>query len=164
MCTDSTYYSCSMPVDHVYFEDDNIVLTQIYGKLTPIELLGHVETMGELCSHNEAVIELVDCRLCSDTTEMTGASLMSVASLEQGQPWADGSKCAIVVDTELHYGLARIYATIASETRMQANVFYSLDEAINWLGIEQYKLDIEACHEKIKAGLIRSSCRSPSAA
>jgi len=140
-----------MPVDHTYFTDGGIVLTQLYGKLTPVELVSHVETMGGLCSANQAIIELVDCRLATDVTEITGESLMAVASLEQGQPWADGSKCAVVVSTELHYGLARIYTTIASDTRMEAKVFYAVDEAITWLGIECYRQDIQACHDKLHA-------------
>jgi hypothetical protein len=45
-------------------------------------------------------------------------------------------KVAIVVPSTLEFGFARMYQSHTAETQVQAEVFYSRDDALAWLAAE----------------------------
>ena len=116
--------------------DSNFAFIRVSGKLTDQELFDHLENFNTIASELMGTMELADCREATDLTELTVVGVLKAAKLEQGQQRNIGSKVAILVSTELTYGLARIYATIAGEHKEEVNIFYSIEEAFEWLNPE----------------------------
>ena len=133
-----------MTIERIYFEGHNFVLSLIYGKLTEAELGQHVLAMNEEYKDKTAVNELADCRFLTDVSELTAQSVAFSASMEKGVSRVCGSKGAIVVASNTVFGMARAYAAVAQQARIDSRVFRSMDEAIKWLEIEPLQEKIAA--------------------
>ena len=142
-----------MPIERIYFEDQNFVLTLIYGKLTNSELSNHVLEMNSEYSGIEGVREVADCRYINDVSELSGRGLLTSAELEEGSSRVVHGKGAIVVASEHIYGLARMYAAIAFRIRDDSRVFYSMGEALQWM-------EVEPIQDKIKAEISEEAYRA----
>ena len=138
-----------MPIERTYFEEHNFVLTLIYGKLTPIELDQHVIEMNREYGGKYAVDELADCRYLTDVSELTTTEVMIAADMEKGEGRTFGSKGAIVANSGAVYGLARAYAVVAQEARIDSRVYRSMDEAIAWLGVGHLREQIIVLSDQI---------------
>ena len=73
----------------------------------------------------------------------TVIGVLKAATLEQNQQRNIGSKVALLVANDLTYGLARIYATIAGEYKEAINIFYSMEEAIDWLNLGEDQAEVK---------------------
>lgn len=131
-----------MPIKRKYFKDHNFVLTLFYGRLTQAELGQHVIEMNNEYKDKAGVNELADCRHLTDISELTTTGVVISAQMEKGEERSFGSKGAIVVASDAVYGLARAYATIAQEARVDSKVYRSMDEAIEWLGVDHLREQI----------------------
>lgn len=138
-----------MPIKRKYFEDENFVLTLIYGKLTRAELGQHVIEMNNEHKDKAGVNELADCRWLTDISELTTTDVVISAEMEREKGRTCGSKGAIVVASDTVYGLARAYATIAQEARVDSRVYRSMDEAIKWLEVDCLREQIAALSDEI---------------
>ena len=124
--------------------DSNFAFIRVSGKLTDQELYDHLEHFNTIAADLVGTIELADCRGVEDLSELTVAGVLRAATIEQGKTRNMGSRVAILVSNELTYGLARIYATIAGEFKEEVNIFYSLEEATQWLFPDESITEIEA--------------------
>lgn len=115
------------------------MLTLMYGRLTDAEVGEHVIRMNREYAATSALIELADCRYLHDISALSADGLMVSAGMEKGQLRTAGSKGAIVVANDLVFGLARVYAAIAAQDRVDSRVYRDLDEAIDWLGMNHLK-------------------------
>ncbi|PIP02583.1 MAG: hypothetical protein COW18_05265 [Zetaproteobacteria bacterium CG12_big_fil_rev_8_21_14_0_65_54_13] len=99
------------------------------------------------------LIELADCRYLNDISELDATGLMVSAGMEKGQLRTTGGKGAIVVATDVVFGLARVYASIAEQARIDSRVYRDMDEAIDWLDMKHLKTDIlrESQRKMVKA-------------
>lgn len=132
-----------MAIERIYFPDENFVLTLIYGSLDNQQLSRHVMEMNAEYQDIDGVRELADCRHLRDVSALTGNGLIGSAHMEQGSSRVRHGKGIIVVAEEHIYGLARMYAAIASQIRDESRVTYSLDEALGWLGIASIRTEVE---------------------
>jgi len=128
-----------MAIERIYFREANFVLTLIYGKLTNAEIGQHVIEMNHENAASSGMMELADCRYLTDISELSAENLMVAASMEQGQPRTTGGKGAIVAISDKVYGLARVYAAIASGIRVDSQVFRDIDQAMTFLGVDHLK-------------------------
>ncbi|NWF39218.1 hypothetical protein F3F96_08725 [Mariprofundus sp. NF] len=133
-----------MAIERIYFEAENFVLTLIYGKLTNSELTTHVVEMNRDYNHIKGVRELADCRFLTDVSELTGSAVLHSAELEEGNSRVIGGRGAIVATSDLIYGLANMYAAVASNIRDESRVFRSMDEALQWLEIDPIRAEVES--------------------
>lgn len=131
-----------MTIDRFYFEEHNFVLTLIYGKLTNTELLEHVQAMNQEYSEISGIKELADCRFLHDVSELSGADLLSTADLEKGTTRVIGGKGAIVASSDAVFGLASMYAAIASNIREDSKAFRNLEESIEFLELGDFRKEI----------------------
>ena len=128
-----------MSIERVFFREHNFVLTIIFGKLTGRELSEHVLAMNRDYSFIKGIRELADCRFLTDVSELDEQEVVSSAGKERGSLRVVGGRGAIVAISEEIYNLAEIYADVASQIREDAKVFRSMDEAIRWLELEDFK-------------------------
>ncbi len=138
-----------MPIERTYFKDHNFVLTRIYGKLTPAELGQHVIEMNGEYKGKHAVNELADCSYLTDVSQLSTTGVMISAEMERGEERVTDSKGAIVAISDTVFGMARAYAAIAQESRIDSRVYRSMDEAIEWLGVDHLREQIVAMSEEV---------------
>ncbi|TLS67224.1 hypothetical protein FEF65_07225 [Mariprofundus erugo] len=137
-----------MAIERIFFREDNFVLTVIYGRLTNAEIGEHVIQMNREYAACSALVELADCRYLHDISALSSDGLMISAGMEKGQLRTAGSKGAIVVANDVVFGLARVYAAIAAQSRIDSRVYRDLDEAVDWLGMGHLK---QAIHTEAEA-------------
>ena len=128
-----------MAIDRIYFKEKNFVLTLIYDKLTDIELINHVHAMNTEYEGIYGIKELADCRYLYDISELTARDMLTTADAEKESTRVILGKGAIVAETDIIFGLASMYAAIASNIREDSKVFRSLDEAIDFLELGEFK-------------------------
>ncbi|MCK5004257.1 MAG: hypothetical protein KAS21_04175 [Candidatus Aminicenantes bacterium] len=128
-----------MAIDRIYFKEKNFVLTLIYDKLTDIELINHVHAMNTEYEGIYGIKELADCRYLYDISELTARDMLTTADAEKESTRVILGKGAIVAETDGIFGLASMYAAIASNIREDSKVFRSLDEAIDFLELGEFK-------------------------
>lgn len=138
-----------MAIQRIYLNEHHFVLTIIYGKLTNAELGEHVVAMNEETACNVGMMELADCRYLTDVSELSAENLMIAASMETGQARVLGGKGAIVVASDTVYGLARVYAAVASDIREDSQVFRDMEQAMAFLGVTHLRQEILAHVETI---------------
>ncbi len=128
-----------MAINRIYFKEKNFVLTIIYDKLTDIELIEHVLAMNTEYEGIYGIKELADCRYLYDISELTARDMLTTADAEKESTRVILGKGAIVAETDIIFGLASMYAAIASNIREDSKVFRSLDEAIDFLELKEFK-------------------------
>ncbi len=128
-----------MAINRIYFKEKNVVLTIIYDKLTDIELIEHVLAMNTEYEGIYGIKELADCRYLYDISELTARDMLTTADAEKESTRVILGKGAIVAETDIIFGLASMYAAIASNIREDSKVFRSLDEAIDFLELGEFK-------------------------
>jgi len=138
-----------MAIERIYYRDHHFVLTLIYGKLTNAEIGEHVLAMNKEYAGEAALVELADCRYLTDISELDARGLMVSANLEKGQLRTAGGKGAIVVASDLIYGMARVYASIAEQSRIDSQVYRDMDKAIEWLNVVHLKDEIYEHAERV---------------
>ncbi len=128
-----------MAINRIYFKEKNFVLTIIFDKLTDIELIEHVQVMNTEYEGIYGIKELADCRYLYDISELTARDMLTTADGEKESTRVIMGKGAIVAETDIIFGLASMYAAIASNIREDSKVFRSLDEAIDFLELGEFK-------------------------
>lgn len=108
---------------HVVLRDD----------MNDAQVREHLIAYNQEAADLHAVLELVDCRPLTDISDLTAQGCFQNALLEEGQPWSRGGKLAVFVTNKHQYGMARAYCISASSYRQEAEVFYELREALEWL-------------------------------
>ncbi len=145
-----------MAIDRIYFKEENFVLTLIYNKLTDIQLIEHVQVMNTEYEGIFGIKELADCRYLYDISELTARDMLTTADSEKDSTRVIMGKGAIVAESDAIFGLASMYAAIASNIREDSKAFRSLDEAFDFLDIGDFKntllehLTESAYKEKLK--------------
>ncbi|MEQ9400112.1 MAG: hypothetical protein RJQ04_13200 [Longimicrobiales bacterium] len=143
-----------MAVRHHILPDHGFVLSCLSGALDDAGIHGHVSALNERLADASAVLELADCRTLRDLRGLSVQALISAANREAGQPRIQGGRLAVVVSSDLVYGLGRVYTTIAAEVGRAAEVFRDVDAALDWLGDGPWRAEVEAL---LEAGVCRDA-------
>ena len=53
----------------------------------------------------------------------------------------DRSKCAIVVASDLGYGLSRMWKILSEESQIESDIFRNIEDAFRWLELEEHVFD-----------------------
>ena len=137
-----------MAVRHHYLSEHRFVLSCLSGALDDAAVHGHVNELNRRLAGVPGVLELADCRGLRDLRGLSVKALISAANREADQPRVQGGRLAVVVSSDLVYGLGRVYTTIASEIGRPAEVFRDVDEALDWLGDGPWRPAVEALLEE----------------
>jgi hypothetical protein len=113
--------------------DLRFVLTRLSGAIDDQALCDHVLALNEEAAATEGLRELAVVDPDADASGITVQGTYEAARLEAGRPRTVGGRLAICVSNELHFGLARVYATGSDDTREDRLVGYSVPEALDWL-------------------------------
>jgi hypothetical protein len=121
-----------MPITYRIFGAGAFVVSTALGNISDAELLAHQrELLGDtkfdpsypqLDDYRDAEMDHVTTDCIQALAKTTGASKR-------------GSKRALVVRSDIAYGLARMLQALREGSRQEIQVFRDLDHALGWLGV-----------------------------
>ncbi len=133
-----------MAIDRIYYKEQNFVLTIIYDELSDLELIEHVHAMNTEYKGVFGLKELADCRFLYDVSKLTPRDILSTADAEKGTERVIRGKGAIIAESDVVFGLASMYAAIASNIREESKAYRTLDEGFEALDIGDFKSVLES--------------------
>ena len=124
-----------MSITYDIRSDDTLVITA-RGALTPADLAPLRGAWRDDPRVAAVAKTLVDCRAVT-TWQLPGATVREYASTREAAPHLQrpDSRLAIVADSELGYGISRMYAQSGSAYG-EIEVFRAMDQAEAWLAGE----------------------------
>lgn len=123
----------TMGVSHRWDGERGILLIEMIGVPTDAELLALAEGVAGNPEYPTPRRELVDLRGV-ETTEVSSTTLRRVTEVFQAADRNPAqSRIAIVAETNLAYGLSRVYQALRSRSPLRLEVFRDYEEALAWL-------------------------------
>ena len=126
-----------MPLKYKIFSDLKIVYVRGTGKVTADEIM----TTGSKIFANSEWINgfniLLDYREISELGVKTEDIENIVDQDKRNEYLFDKSKCAIVADSDLVFGLSRMWEAYSEDTKIKAMVFRNIEDSLRWLGMDE---------------------------
>jgi len=119
-----------VPITHKIDASKGVVFTTLWGELTLEEARSNTEVMRNDPAFRPSMWQLADARKVTSEISAEG-----VKELARTTPFARGSRQAIVVESDLVYGVSRMYALRQAEGGIDVKPFRDMQEARAWLGL-----------------------------
>lgn len=121
-----------MGISRHFFKQHNFIVTKFWGKIDNDDLMGHVIEFNKESKGLSNLKELADCR---EITDLELLSVENITKIAGGEKYKDDSILAILIpeESELLYGMARVYQTFAATHRKSVEIFRDLKQALDWL-------------------------------
>jgi hypothetical protein len=116
----------------------SLVLSRGWGVVTDRELLAHVRTLTVDPRYARSFCQLADLRDVTDV-EITASTIREMVKLN---PFGAGARRAVVVTSDVVFGMARMYQILADESPHELKIFRKMDDALQWLWIADAKAEI----------------------
>jgi hypothetical protein len=123
-----------MPIRYVVCCTRRVVLTTWSGFVAVDEIVRNAKRLCVDPDFNSSFSELIDLGDFSGTNA-TAADLSYFS--EEDDPFSLGARRAVSAPSELAFGMARMYEILRGESGNFV-VFHTLEEACQWLGVEQW--------------------------
>ncbi|MFI5281286.1 MAG: hypothetical protein ACHQU1_12390 [Gemmatimonadales bacterium] len=120
-----------MPAAYTIDESRSIVLSRAWGVVTDGDLFAHARTLAADPRFRPHFRHFSDFR-DSTRTDITRTGLRHHSNLN---PFGQGARRAIVVGSDVVYGMGRMYQVMRAEDGDELEVFRDADLAFDWLGI-----------------------------
>ena len=120
-----------MPVTYEIDTGHRLVLTYVTGTVTVGEMFTYQDTLRGDPAFAPDYANLMDF---SGATPF-GATGDEIRELSMRSPYGPGARRAMVVDTNLHFGFARMVQVFAESRGVTIEVFRERAEALAWLDI-----------------------------
>ena len=127
-----------MPCSYTIDLARSLVLSRGWGILTDDELLAHVRALTVDPRFARNFHQLADLRDVADV-EVTALTIREMARLN---PYGKGSRRAVVVTSDVLFGMARMYQILRDEPTDEMEIFRKLDDALRWLGVLNAKEEL----------------------
>ena len=121
-------------IERHYLRHLGFVYVRMRGRVDNEAILRHVEAFNREAADMRGVRELADTRDVTDIEALSVDGLITSARREEGQGRSRGGRLAVIVASDLHYGMSRAFATLVEGRRQSSSVFYDVREALTWLG------------------------------
>ena len=121
-----------MPIQYRIDPDREIVFMTAEGSLTDADLEKLRASMQSDPDFHPNLNQLGDFR----ATDFSGLTATGVRALAERISDSDQSQRAIIVSTDLAFGMSRMYQILTDENPAKVMVFKDMTEARAWLGLE----------------------------
>ena len=111
--------------------DRFLIRTHVSGSITSPQLLEMYERMIADPHFSAAYNQLADWREVTELRVLTSA----VREAAKSHPFIAGTKRAIVVGSDVVYGVARVFAAHAEHVGQDVRVFRDMEDALEWVGL-----------------------------
>lgn len=127
-----------MPISYQIDRTAALIRTRCYGHVTLHEVLGHFRDLRQESALPKRLDVFLDMH---EVTSRPTAEEIRIASKEPGalQGTVTFGCCAIVVDRDALFGMARMWGILAEGSFVSVNVFRSTTEAEAWLEAQRLK-------------------------
>ena len=126
-----------MPLSHRVLEDGLLVVSDASGDLGDDELLDYMQRLDADESIRPTARSLVDFSSL-DSCEVGSETVRAAARIaEEWYTPAKSYRVAVVAPSDVAYGLARMYATLADGNASAVRTFRTREDALRWLEIEE---------------------------
>lgn len=127
-----------MPISYQIDRTAALIRTRCYGHVTLHEVLGHFRDLRQESALPKRLDVFLDMH---EVTSRPTAEEIRIASKEPGalQGTVTFGCCAIVVDRDALFGMARMWGILAEGSFVAVNVFRSTTEAEAWLEAQRLK-------------------------
>jgi hypothetical protein len=127
-----------MSVEYTYDEENKVMYTRFFGAVTAEDLKVQAENVCSDPRIGPGVRELVDLSGIEEVAGPANALEQNIRIDRQHSEKLAGLRTAIVAPTDLLYGFARVYQSLAEVQDAPATieVFRTEKEAREWLGLD----------------------------
>lgn len=124
-----------MPVEFEVDHENGLVVTTLIGRVSTQESLAHIEHLVKNPRDYPHVSYLTDLRRAEH--QASGEDIRKISeSLSAHEEVIAGRKLAIVVSQPVMYGMMRMLELRLDAAPLDVAVFYEMDDAKRWLGVE----------------------------
>ena len=116
----------------------SLVLSRGWGVVTDRELLAHVRALTADPRFAPHFRQLADLRDVTDM-QVTASTIREMVRLN---PFWAGARRALVVTSDVVFGMARMYQILRDESPDELRIFRKVDDALQWLGIADAKEEL----------------------
>jgi len=131
-----------MSVEYTYDEENNVLYTRFYGVVTDRDFKDQGEAVAKDERIGPGVRELVDLSGIEGTEASQSGLAHNIQIDNTVREKLAGMRTAVVAKTDLLYGFARIYQSLAEvkDSPAVVEVFRTEEEAREWLGLKDKKV------------------------
>ena len=123
-----------MTVNITHDKDNDILVVTVVGELSLASLAEAAQQIVSTDKHAPNISALWDLRQ-ADTSNIDQHFLKSLVALRENQyKEREGAKLALVANSDLKYGLSRMYEMLSSDLPQSMHVFRTINDAKDWLG------------------------------
>ena len=134
-----------MPAGYTIDLERSLVLSRGWGVLTDRELLAHVRALTADPRFAQNFCQLGDLRDVTDV-QITAATIREMVRLN---PFWAGARRALVVTSDVVFGMARMYQILRDESPDELEIFREMDGALQWLGVDDEKAELLSALSKV---------------
>lgn len=122
-----------MGIVHRIDDDLGVVYLHITGRVAPVDQSRHLRTIMADPAFRPGLHYLIDCR-DGDESNTSEEVRMMADSVRREAARLAGSRFAIVVRTDVQYGLTRVFSAFLGDAPLDFRTFRKIDDACRWLG------------------------------
>ncbi len=127
-----------MSVAYTIDAELSVVLVKAWGAVTGAELLEATDALHTMPEFARANRELGDYQGVTDF-DLDASAIQRLASRSV---FAAETRRAVVVSTDVTYGMARMYQMLRERPGDGLYVFRDMDEAITWIGLLEHRAEV----------------------
>ena len=116
----------------------SLVLSRGWGVVTDRDFLAHVRALTANPRFARGFRQLVDLRDVTDI-QVTASTVREMVRLN---PFGASAQRAVVVTSDVVFGMARMYQILSDESPDELQIFRKMDDALQWLWIADAKAEL----------------------
>lgn len=120
-----------MPMEYRIDPEQRVVFMRGWGRVTFADALAHQQALRADPEFRGDLRELIDF---SEVTELV-VSYTELSTLAQGTPFGTGAFRAVVLSSDLVFGIARMYQALGDRIPEHGRLFRDAAQARRWLGL-----------------------------
>jgi len=132
-----------MPVDYRISVPHHLVISRAWGVMSDQEMFAHARKVAADPTFRP------DMRQVADLRHVTrfGLDSASVDTLVRLNPFGPGARRALLVGSDVAFGMARMYQLTREPAPDDVAVFREVHEALAWLGLTEHAAEVTALLE-----------------
>lgn len=120
-----------MPATYRIDSDRGVVITTLQGRVTDRDLADHQRQVRADPAFHPGLDQLVDGRAITEVRVTSGG----VRAVAVSDYFAEGTRRALVMDSDVAYGMARMFEMLRASGPEEVRVFRTIGEAQVWLAL-----------------------------
>jgi hypothetical protein len=116
-----------------YIIENGILLTSFLGDVTPDDVRSYRAAVRADPAAGPGLLALVDCRKASKLFSTADLKTLAAEAVDVYAHTRVRQRCAVVVASDVAFGLARMYEMLLKDTPIDLEFFRDAEEAMSWL-------------------------------